>query len=57
MDKGMPLRKELAMPELHKSAEKEATGNAPTTFPGMKKDMIKHMEKSKNGYCEVKNAK
>ena len=57
MDKGMSLHKELAHPNLHKSAEKEATGNAPESYPGMKDDMVKTGNPKKKEYCGVKNAK
>ena len=57
MDKGMRLKKELAMPDLHKSAEKEATGKAPESFKGSETDRIKHIEKAKEKYCGVLNAK
>lgn len=56
MDKGMPLKKELAMPDLHKAAEKEATGTYPKSFPGMKDNKVKNIDKS-GGYCGVTNAK
>ena len=57
MDKGIRLQKELAMPELHKSAEKEATGKAPKSFAGSEKSMVKNIDKATEKYCGVENAK
>jgi len=57
MDKGIRLQKELAMPNLHKSAEKEATGNAPKSFAGSEKSMVKNIDKATEKYCGVENAK
>jgi len=34
----------LAMPQTHKHAEKEATGQAPKSFPGSEKKVVKNMK-------------
>jgi hypothetical protein len=56
MDRGIPLHKELAMPEYHKEAAKEAVGNAPESFPGMKEKKVKNVDKG-GGPCGVKHQK
>lgn len=57
MDHGIPLHKELAMPNLNKSAEKEAVGNAPDSFPGMKDKKVNTGDKRGSGECGVKHQK
>lgn len=57
MDKGIPLRKELAMPNLHKSAAREASGNAPKSFPGSEKEVVKGADRTKSPGCGVVNPK
>lgn len=57
MDHGIPLRKELAMPNLHDSAAREAVGTAPKSFPGMKDKKVETGNKRSAEYCEVKHQK
>ena len=57
MDKGIPLRKELAMPNLHKSAAREAVGTAPKSFPGMKDKKVETGNPRGDASCEVKHQK
>lgn len=57
MDHGIPLRKELAMPNLHDSAAREAVGKAPKSFPGMKDKKVETGDKRGSEYCEVKHQK
>jgi group I intron endonuclease len=53
---GVNMHKELAMPEYHKEAAKEAVGNAPESFPGMKEKKVKNVDKG-GGPCGVKHQK
>lgn len=57
MDHGIPLRKELAMPNLHESAAREAVGTAPKSFPGMKDKKVDTGNKRNAESCEVKHQK